>query len=196
MLDRRIEELLPWYANGTLAQDEKDLVEDALSNSETLREELSILNMMREQVQQEQAPEVSELGWRRLQKQIKTEEPAKARFEWFKPATAVAAVFIVALQVGILTNQDTAMDTELLSGSAVILNSPHWIVQLEFKDDASWQQVHELLTSSGAQLVEGPSTLGLVRIAVPEDSVQFGSAEELVLWFKGQGLVSHAALQE
>ena len=51
---QEILELLPWYINGTLSQEETDRVESALKNSSELRKEVSFLKQMLNQAETNQ----------------------------------------------------------------------------------------------------------------------------------------------
>ena len=197
MTDRNAEELLPWYVNGTLSADEKETVEASLAESEELREQLAFMKMLEAEAKAESAPDASELGWRRLKKELKNlDEQNGPTRNWFRPAVAVAAVLVVALQINILNQPQTDSSYELLSGDAAWMKSPHWIVQLEFKERASWQQMQDLLSRSGAQIVEGPSAVGIVRVAVPRNSDQFTDEQALVNWLREQSVVAHAAAEQ
>ena len=66
------EELLPWYANGTLAGEELQAVEDHLRNCAQCRQELAWLQQLRQQIKHIHAPESSpgELARARLMREV------------------------------------------------------------------------------------------------------------------------------
>jgi len=192
--------LLPWYLNGTLSADEQAAVAALLERSAPAREELAFLNEIAAEVRAEPEATVSELGWRRLQRDLQatahvvTTVPAKRA--WWKPGLAAAATVIIALQVGILVrNPADHTDTRLLGQRSVEQEDSAWLVQVEFADVSEWRALADLLAGIDARLVDGPSALGIVRLAVDRENERFASAAELVNWLQQQPLVVHAALE-
>ncbi len=199
--DEDIEALLPWYVNGTLSADEKEQVEQALKRSENLREELAFLQNVSSSVKAETPPEVSELGWRRLQKQIQKEESVqpdqdsvqKAKSNWFRPFIASAAVVVIALQVNFSLDPGKEDSTRLLSSPSVVLAEPHWRLQLEIADQATWEEVYALTNMLNASIIDGPSSLGIISIAVPHKNSRYQNIEELMAWLEQQALISYVS---
>lgn len=196
MTERRVEELLPWYVNGTLNDEERQQVESLLQSSEDARKELAILQQLSNEIQSESPTEFSELGWKRLQKKIREPEQ-RTDPGWWKPGLAAAATVIIALQVGIFTNiLDPENDARLLSQGQPFLQEPHWIIQVEFSEQSTWGQLATLLDKVEGRVIDGPSSIGLIRIAVPESNLQFSSKDQVVNWLQQQPSVTHAALEE
>ena len=71
MNDEEIASLLPWYINDTLSEAERGEVEALLERSSQARNELNFLLQLSQQIKNEPADQASELGWRRLQREIK-----------------------------------------------------------------------------------------------------------------------------
>lgn len=203
MTDRNIEDLLPWYINGTLNDDERSAVEALLERSSDARKQHEILKALADQVQTEPVMEASELGWRRLQKDIRADKPSEqaatspARSDgWWKQGVAIAAALVIALQVGILSQTPaTDTSTRLLSEGLPSLEQPHWLLQVEFKASAPWQQVSDVLSEIDGRVIDGPSGIGIVRVAVMKNGSQFASQQPLLSWFRAQSVVVHAVVE-
>ncbi|WP_101759120.1 hypothetical protein [Oceanicoccus sp. KOV_DT_Chl] len=195
MPDEEIINLLPWYVNDTLSEDERKQVEQLLTRSEEAREEEAFLRSLSQHVQSEAAAPVSELGWKRLQRDIRAEEKAPVR-DWWKPGIAAAATVMLALQVGLWVQQPAVdNNSRLLSQALQGVQERHWLLQVEFKDESSWQAVAELINNIDGRVVDGPSSIGLVRIALPIDNKRFTSAQQLLDWLQQQPQILHAAVE-
>lgn len=195
MKDSEIENLLPWYVNGTLDASEAVAVESLLQRSPQARQQVELLRGIAQQVKSEEPAPVSELGWRRLQKDIRAERSVN-RQDWWRRGLVAAAMLVIALQVGILA-KDPATDTSthLLSEGTLGFEQPHWLLQVEFQDETQWQVITELLNSINARVVDGPSGIGLILIGVPKTGAQFDSAEQLLTWLRQQAVVAHVAVE-
>ncbi|MEX1032601.1 MAG: hypothetical protein WDZ30_04525 [Cellvibrionaceae bacterium] len=194
--DNDIEALLPWYVNGTLSSEEQAAVEELLNRSERAQRELAFLRAIATEAKSEARPPASEFGWRRLQKTIKSEATVDRR-NWWKPGLAAAAMAIATLQVGLLVQNYNQMEgTRLLSDSPVIASGDYWLVQVLFTDDSQWQSLVTLIEEAEATVVDGPSSLGLVRLAVDKDNELFPSSADLLLWLEQQPQVTHVALEK
>ena len=98
--DQALEELLPFYVNHTLTGEEVQAVEAYIASSETAKQEVEYLKMLRQQVQAVNAAATpGELGERRLMRAIKDQQPAP---RWWRPAMAAALAAIVLQSVFLL----------------------------------------------------------------------------------------------
>lgn len=173
MNDEDVKTLLPWYVNGTLDEQEKLAVEAYLEHSQEGRDEVKWLQNLQATMQTEsEVTAPTELGFRRLQKAIAAEEqvtqlqtPSK-QDNWWKPAFAVAATLIISLQIGIVSNTGKDPATELLSGNDTVMMSEQVIIQVQFKADAQWQDINNLVNAIDGQIISGPSAIGLCKIAI------------------------------
>jgi len=193
MNDDELLALLPWYANGTLDEGERRAVDALLENSTEARAELAFTRQLAQQVQAEPPLQASDLGWQRLKRELKA-EPAAAASRWWRPGLAVAASLAAALQVAILVQPEETDPMQLLGQGSARSRVNHWLVQLEFREETSWQALSELLLELDARLVDGPSSIGLVRIAVPTGD-RFDSPDQLLQHLEAQSAVVHAALE-
>lgn len=208
-------ELLPWFLNGTLNETEQQAVSEQLAHSSSLQEELAQLRFLKQHLPPE--PEIfpaSTLGWKRLQKNILAEQdqpqaevaPSAQQTEqsrnWFKPL-AIAAMLVITVQVGLLTQKSTeqsASSMQLLSGTPVHVADHQYLLQIEIAPEASWQQLQSLLRNLNADLVQGPSAIGLVHIRLSLDQLELDgqapqSAEAVVSWLQSQSIIEHVALE-
>lgn len=214
MKEHSVKDLLPWYVNNTLSEDERKQVEALLESSEEARQELAFLQSLSQEINTEELPEFSELGWRRLQKNIKSSGPESAQGEfkqteatgnefkrsWWMPGIAAAALVVMTLQIGIFTQMHSDNETRLLSQEQPSLQGqlqePHWIVQLEFNEEIPWGDIVTLLDNIDARVIDGPSSIGLIRVAIPESSTQFSSKDAAMSWLQQQPAIIHAALED
>src|SRR3546814_10054597 len=105
--DEALDLLLPWYVNGTLADDELRQVEAYLARSSHARDEVELLRALRQQVKDEKIEaSPGALGLQRLQRQISQDGgqtgPARrtAAVAGFWRPLAVAACLAVVVQAG------------------------------------------------------------------------------------------------
>jgi hypothetical protein len=211
-------ELLPWFLNGTLSDSEKQAVSEQLKQSSMLQEELNQLTLLQQNLpKEEQEFPASTLGWKRLHKQIQNEQNAQSdgpqvnteaapkSNSWFKPV-AIAATFILSVQVGLYSLNNTQdgienrSDIQLLSGTPVVVSAHQTLLQLSLSDDATWQQISQLLNSLNADLVQGPSAIGLIHIRFSVDQVNLNgqaaaSSQDVIDWLQAQAIVEHVALE-
>lgn len=197
MTDQELENLLPWYVNGTLSENEREAVEAYLNRSEHAREQLAFLRQLSEQIQQNPPARAPEMEWRRFQRSMRKTGRDRKR-DWWKPGLALAASLILALQVAIFMHApNTVSETHLLSQGTVTstLKGTYWQIQIEFREDSSWQEIRSLVKRVHGTIIDGPSTIGLLRVAVPVNNGEYPSPEALLSWLRQQSPVVHAALE-
>ena len=173
----RLEELLPFAVNGTLDEAEQAEIEAALAADDTLAAELAFLRVVRREVRaREVAASPGEFGLARLKRAVAAERDTVTplrRTGWWK-AAAVAAVALFTVQtVAILTAPD---DVVRLAGggSGAVEAGP--ALTVAFRPDATEAEIRALLLSAGVGIVEGPSALGLYRVA-PLEGTTLDAAE-------------------
>jgi t-SNARE complex subunit (syntaxin) len=162
--DSHPDDLLPWYANDTLAGEERGRVEKHLKSCERCSQELALMHALRSSVKElGTADTPGELGRRRLMRQVKSSRGA-AR-SWWRPALAAAAVVIVVQTVvlgTLLWPRESAITP--LGGTAV---SGTALLQVRFVPTATEAEIRAALAEVNGTIVDGPGALGVysVRLA-------------------------------
>jgi len=163
-------ELLPWYANGTLAPAQRTEVDRHLAGCPRCRAELQWLRELGTHVRASQAPAEGDLGLERFLDRIARDSnvvPLRRaqRPRWLVPAFALAATLLVAqtLTIGVLLrDRDTVLET--LGGPAAATGT---LLQVTFVPQATEAQIRALLAEVGARIVDGPGALGVYTVSVP-----------------------------
>lgn len=163
-----IDSLLPWYVNGTLSQEERQRVETRLRNDPDMAREVELLRATQRSMQSKVHGSPGEFGWRRLQKDIRSQkvdhsDKRIATNRWWRPALAAAAL-VILVQGGVLLHLLGEPSTYQPAGGAVAGT----VLQVRFQPGASASQIQQLLQEIGGSIVQGPSALGLYRIRLPE----------------------------
>jgi hypothetical protein len=165
--DVKIAELLPFWVNGSLNADEAALVAAAVASDQSLAAEVDFLRGLRSQMQAKDAGySPGEIGLARLRRSIAA-QPAAAPKRRDVPLRVAAAAAVVAAIVGFAANQGfrpTAVEYIQASGGEDV---PALIVA--FKADATAQGLSDFLLAEGVVILDGPSAIGLYRLA-PTDA--------------------------
>lgn len=196
-MNTKLDELLPFYVNGTLHESERAWVDDALREHPKGRAQLDWYRSLQERLREDVPPVSSEIGMERALRRIRTEGPmpqparraAEARSllgrlgDWLgslvpqpmlRPAFA-GALGVIALQAvliaGLLAQRDEDDTSELraIQGS-VAEQGPY--LKLNFKADAREADIRLLLVEVQGSLAAGPGQLGDYYVRVPESRVQ------------------------
>lgn len=158
-----IEALLPFLANDTLQGHERAEVMDAVASDPELQAQLAALRAIRATMQAETAYSPGEMGLARLMRDVDTAPPARAPLRprlWQAVAAALLAV-VVAQALWPLRGQDPG-------GMRLAGGEPAFVVA--FAPDTPESALRALLLEAGAQIVGGPSALGLYQLAPVEDA--------------------------
>lgn len=184
--------LLPWYVNGTLSESEREQLEHEMAKNPELQQEMLWLQQLQNALKQQDAPAPpGELGWMRLRKEIRQDKSANWRR--FGIGAATAATILFSVQLGMMMNKpDPAI--EVMSGSmSTQALEHHWQLQIAFKADTTAEQIQTLLYEINARIIDGPSAVGLYRVAIPE-SPQFADQQALKLWLTQQSSVEQVSV--
>lgn len=158
------EELLPWYVNGTLSEDEAAMVRRYVQDNEPAAADIEVLRHVRDAVKAEQYGAPGELGLRRLKAAIREESGRAAGGgapgRWWRPAMAAALVLIV-VQAGLLVDAWRGGDVYQPAGVA----TERAVIQLRFDPGATEAGIRELLDELDIEIVAGPSSVGVYRVA-------------------------------
>jgi hypothetical protein len=157
--------LIPWYLNGTLSAAERAQVESYLRESPDAEPQLQLWRAVQIQAQtQESADPGTELGWRRLRAQLRSER--RTSMTPWRIAVAASVLLLVGLQTAILLRQGTSDRYAPLSGTSAS-SAETWRVQVRFVDNVSINEINALLLRLDARVVNGPSALGLYELTIP-----------------------------
>lgn len=192
----RVRELLPWYANGTLAPDELAFInawlENNMSRHPEIAAEIAWLRSTAAKLQSQPAPQANDAGLPDLMRRIAQEQATTRRVSpeaaWHERVSAwlnnvlgvrsptlafsVAAVLCVqASIIGVLLMQPPAEQTPL-SGAAQseLAPSESVLLTVAFQPNATELAMRTVLNDASAQILAGPSALGLYTVAIPSES--------------------------
>jgi hypothetical protein len=191
----RVQELLPWYAMGALVGDEQHFVETWLArhgaDHPELQAELAWLRGTATLARENAREHAAEAGLGELMARIGAERSTRPLTQpslennasvgqrvlaWLadvlaprRPALAlgVAAVLLAqAVVIGsLLTNEPS--EQRALSGNQQTAIKDAVIFTVAWRSDAREADIRALLNAAQAQVIAGPSALGLYRVAVP-----------------------------
>jgi len=151
------EELLPWYANDTLAGEERERVERHLAGCAHCRAELALLHAMRREVKAlDAAP--GELVRAQLLKEARRSRLKRGR--WM-PAALAASLAVVVIQAAVLLS---LLPRHESYGPLGARTAPGVIVQVRFAPDATEREMRDVLSAVNGSIVEGPGALGVYRV--------------------------------
>ncbi len=165
------DKLLPWHINNTLSPEEQaEVIAYLGAGGKEAEAELQLLQKMAEQsLQSSSVLSPGELGWKRLQQQIRAErkqdEPMQPKVDsptWYKPALAAALAIIVVQGALLLGNKSGSGDDLYQPLSSSQAQTP--LLQVQFSPAATAQQMRELLRAARVTIVDGPSAAGIYRL--------------------------------
>lgn len=186
-MKQRFDELLPFYANGTLGDEDRAWVERYLAEHPESRAELEWYRSLSQRLL-DGAPAVPEtIGLAKAMTLIRGDRPTLAErvasfFGAFglRPAAAFAGLAIVAVQGGVILNlldaaEDDATEIRALRAS-VTDDGP--MLKLNFAPDAKESEIRMLLVTVQGRLAGGPGQLGDYYVIVPRGK-EASTAEQL-----------------
>lgn len=198
----RFDELLPWYVNGTLPQDERTWMDAFVQAHPEANARYRVERTLAATLQEEAAAVPADLGFAKLMQRVRQEQPAaptKAGFlqrmnealgEFFAgfrltPAmgTAFAVILAQAGIIGALMLGDGAREadrereyaqTRSIDALSVMAGP---FLRINFKPDTRESDMRLALVSVGGTLVGGPSQLGDYFVKVPRDRIEKARSE-------------------
>lgn len=186
-------DLLPWLANGTLVGAERVAVESLLARSPEATKELRLWKAVQAEVEREPLNAGVDMGWRRLEKQLKKAQPQGGAPRYWRVAAAAAVATIIGLQSTMLWRMNEDGDITQMAGPTVVVDANEWHVQVRFAEGATVAQMSELLAQADARIVNGPSALGVYDIAVTRTD-RFADTAALLEWLLSQPIVLEGTL--
>ncbi|MBO6824842.1 MAG: hypothetical protein JJ879_01465 [Sneathiella sp.] len=192
-----LEQLLPFYANGTLEGIEKEAVEKRLQEDEAFRLELDYLKALRANIKAEdmgQSP--GELGLARLHKAIDADAnvgnlpkpPANENRFWRIAAIAATIALIFALSVQLYAPITGSDDYVTASGTTKV-EGP--VFQIFFEAEGNQGAISSLLAAEKLTIIEGPTEIGYYRVAAIE-KLSNNTRQELLARLNASPLIQEA----
>lgn len=116
---------------------------------------------------------------------------------WYQPLIIAGLILVIALQLALLLRSPPQAPPAYPPCADLIPAQVEdaWLVQLTLEEGASWIAVLTLLTEIDAQLVAGPSPLGVVRIAIARTGGPYTRAIDALEWLRWQPIVARARLE-
>lgn len=193
MKHREIIELLPWYANGTLDEEERNIIESHLAECRECATEMKNLTAVERAVAEagDHAPTLSPLALNRALAEIETYEQNKAKSRGRKPLTrfkeqitglwhrwwqpvptfaraAVVAQLLLLVALGTLAVYQYRHPTVTYrTASGATSDEGVATFAVGFRATATEQEIREALNTIKGRIVDGPSALGLYTVQVP-----------------------------
>jgi len=175
------EELLPWYANGQLAEADRAIVDAHPSSCDYCRQQLAIERRLIKEFQAIE-PKI-ESGWTRLRGRIASDSqlptvraprPTRLAEAWgFLTRPAIAT--LAAAQLAFFIVAGSALLWLSRPASHVLGSLPPAAVGngvFMFRADATEQDIRDVLKSAGATIVDGPTPANAYVLHVAADRRQ------------------------
>jgi hypothetical protein len=181
-MERRIEELLPFAANGSLSPEEQAEIDAAAAADPQVAAELKSLRAIGDAMRTTETPaSPGALGWARLQRELRKSAPSRTRalradvWRW----VAIAACLVVVAQTLALTALLSRRDDVLVAAGDSGAAQGAFIAQIVFKPDAREQDIRALLLDVKGALVDGPSALGVYKASFRSEEEARAAVEKL-----------------
>ena len=176
-LEQRALELLPWYVNGTLEGEERELVSRQVLASLTCRKEFERLRRLHQLLQRDDAEAAAtDREFERLMTRIhasdaQSQPPVTPRgrgLGWLQAALAATVVATAAASVwwGYVMPSDPSHTYETLTNPQPI-NPASVRLRVLFAPGVDGAQQRELLASFGLATIGSPAKDGVVTVAFP-----------------------------
>ncbi len=177
-------ELLPWFANGTLAENERKGVADHLRACGACRSEVESLDRVRHVVRDPPADDGTEVGnLDEILARIDHDGGARQRktpvVRWLLIAQS-AAIVILAILLLVPDSPRVPGDPQsfrTLSAAQETVPQGELLLRIVFVDTTTERQLREILQSVEARIVDGPSPVGAYTLDIT-DTQDLGSVVE------------------
>ena len=179
MNSERFEELLPWYANGSLGAEDRASVDAYLERNPEARSELDWYRSLQACVREDAPTVPATVGLARVMRLIQGDRPTLAErigafFGNFgmRPSYAMAALALVIVQGGVILNllgnvRENAEEIRALHAHRVE-EGP--MLKISFAPDAKEAEIRLLMVQVQGELAGGPGQLGDYYLRVPAGS--------------------------
>ena len=190
--------LLPWLANGRIAPEDREWVENHVSSCAECRAELTAQRMIATQVLRDgvssPAPAASDeqRSFNKLWARVEASEAATPAPGAHGTAGAArssrtvrwlaAAVIVQAIGLGVLgmTLRDGGTPDKFITVTKEVPRNNAPTVSLVFAPDASMSTINTLLAHQGLSIVSGPGASGNFTAVLSADAVASGASAESV----------------
>lgn len=176
------QELLPWYANGTLASAEAAMIEAHLAECDACRTELASERSLAQAVAE--LPMDNEHGWAAMSRMLDSTVPPVQAYRpgsffrrriavgWSAAITLAAATFVFTLSTTL--PRAPAVQTYHALGAAPSSRTGNIVVL--FKPEATEREMRAVMIKADARLVDGPLASGsyVLRVAAGSRSQALG----------------------
>lgn len=159
------ETLLPFYVNGTLEPESREIVDAELSANPGLNDELKALSNLRETMQQlDFGTSPGQFGLARVLRDIdelEQKKPSKPVLPWSIAVAAVAALIAVG----------TAWMADLGAPHYKYVSDPDEnLLTVAFQPEATQAEISDLLLELQLEIKKGPTAIGLYKLASDQQS--------------------------
>lgn len=178
-MNKRFEELLPWYANGSLGAEDRAWVDAYLQQHPEARSELDWYRSLQARVQ-ENAPAVPPtIGLARAMRLIQGDRPTLSeRIGAFfgnlgmRPSYAIAGLALVMVQGGVILNLlgNARDDADQIRALNAVRVEEGPMLKISFAPDAKEADIRLLVVQVRGELAGGPGQLGDYYLRVPAGS--------------------------
>jgi len=182
-MNLRLSELLPWYVNGTLTDEDREWVDRCLAGDGDARTELKWLREMQSSIAQPVSDVAPDLGLARTLQRIRADRATLGDrirsllgahgfgsiVALARPIAGVAVVGVIVAQsvsIYLLTHhaQDDSQQIRALRAEAA---NDSRLLRVNFAPDAKEADIRLLLSAIQGSLVGGPGQLGDYYVQVP-----------------------------
>lgn len=175
--------LLPWYVNGTLAEDESAAVEAHVKACESCRSDLALLQDMNDAVQDAQpVPIVPTPPLRQFLEDIDSTsaepETRMRRTGWLLAASLVFATIMLGRMVAIGPEAGSPVMFEVATSSAQS-NGMQYVLELQFEPETIDERRRAILAGIGADNVSSTRQPDAVRAVVSLPALSLSELEQL-----------------
>lgn len=181
-------DLIPWYVNGTLDEEEMRLVERHIANDPSCREEVSTQRRLATSVASLDALDVEmERSLKAVRQRIAATSPDahpprpsvlsgamrnlanlfRADLRMVLPLGAGAAALVLLLMVSVQTGREAGAPYRTLSTPTVATEGP--VLRVRAAAGVGTAALAPLFWANGLQIVDGPSATGVYTLAVPAE---------------------------
>jgi hypothetical protein len=178
-MNDRLNELLPWYANGTISATDRSWVDAQLAAHPEVAAQLRWYQSLQGRIRENTPAVAPDIGFDRAMSMIRAEDRIRAArrdmqpslgsriTDWLArfgltPALAAAAAIVVvqgSMMLGMMSTMDEQWsEIRSLKGTAAPAATP--LLRVSFKPDTREEEIRLLLAGIGGSLVGGPGRLG------------------------------------